>query len=116
MRVKTLQSSNKEKTSAIPNVFGIGILRGRAASHENLRLGYASPKKLETELCISCWEGVPDRAECCYRPGKLIRGIEVRTVEGVVHLCPELESRNLSKPPILLNRQVPVLVARRAKG
>src|SRR5260370_8059221 len=76
---------------------------------------FPSPEELEPELRISGWEGVANRAECCLR-GKLVRGVEIRVVEGVVHLCPELQPRNLSQAPIFLNRQIPVLIAGATDG
>jgi len=61
-----------------------------------------SPKKLESELSVSGWEGVADCAERA-RSRELIGGVEVCTIEGVVHLSPELKPRNITKPPVLLN-------------
>ena len=78
-------------------------------------MAHPSPEELEPELRISGWEGVANCAERA-RSRKLVRSVEVSVIEGVVHLSPELQPSNLSKPPVLLNRQVPVLVAGRTEG
>lgn len=83
---------------------------------DQIHMEFWSPEKLEAKLRISGRESISDCAERGSRPRKLIWGIEVGTVESVIHLRPELQASYVSEVPVLLNREIPVLVPGRTES